>query len=126
MRLYNASGELIYDFGTVTEKYAAFADNGNVVPVATGWYVRYGSEVSYDTVYVSVLGDVDGDGLITSADVSMVNSVIVGNVTLESLEFRLAASVSNSGRIGAADASAINAIIIGLARIEEYFTFYTE
>ncbi len=126
VRLYNASGELIYDFGTVTEKYAAFADNGNVVPVATGWYVRYGSEVSYDTVYVSVLGDVDGDGLITSADVSMVNSVIVGNVTLESLEFRLAASVSNSGRIGAADASAINAIIIGLARIEEYFTFYTE
>ncbi len=70
-----------------------------------------------------MLGDVDGDGVVSASDASAVNSVIIGGLKLDALEFRLAAMLSNSGRITAADTAAINAVIIGVAEISDYFTF---
>ena len=123
-RIYRADGTIVYDCGTVAEAFEAMFDNGNALPVGTGWYVAYGVKLEYaDVVYLSVLGDVDGDGVVSASDASAVNSVIIGGLKLDALEFRLAAMLSNSGRITAADTAAINAVIIGVAEISDYFTF---
>ncbi|MDE5896555.1 MAG: dockerin type I repeat-containing protein, partial [Clostridia bacterium] len=127
LRLYNSQQVLIYDCGKIAEGFESLAENGNVMPVGTGWYVVYGSDVEYaDVVYLSVLGDVNGDGIINAGDTSVVNAVIMNLAQLSSLEYRLAAYVSNSGRVSAADASAINAVIIGLTTIGDYFTYIPE
>ena len=94
--------------------------NSNASPVGTSWKLEYivGGNVA-DTVYISVLADLDGDGFIGSSDITALGPIsqndsdalaqLFGNV-----ELALAAFVNNYGTNPAApDITTIGYIIRG-------------
>ena len=64
-----------------------------------------------DIVYVSVLGDIDGNGIIEAADVVMINKALRNN-TLKN-EFYFAADVNGDGEVTSADSRLISMHIKG-------------
>ncbi|MDE6058713.1 MAG: cadherin-like beta sandwich domain-containing protein [Clostridia bacterium] len=116
--VYTADGTLIFD-----------GANGGIVSghaddlVCTSWKVVYGSGATADIIYVSVLGDVNGDGEITAKDSSDISTHIIKDTirAFDFLEVQLAAYLSNEGAILAKDASNVSAIVIREDRtINEY------
>lgn len=116
--VYMADETLIYD-GANGGIVSGYADEN----VCTGWKIVYGSGSTADIIYVSVLGDVDCDGLITTTDGSTINGYVIGRESFDDLEVRLAAHVENDGFITTTDAADLNTIIIGTKgdSIEDYF-----
>lgn len=97
-------------------------NNGSVVSgltpgqqtVGTGWRIEYGSGDNVDIVYVSVLGDVNGDGAVNMTDSSMINSYYIGNKGVSfDLTQRCAAAMTNDGIINMTDSSTLNAWYAG-------------
>ena len=64
-----------------------------------------------DTVYVSVLGDIDGNGIIEAADVVMINKALRNNKLKN--EFYFAADVNGDGEVTSADSRLISMHIKG-------------
>jgi hypothetical protein len=127
LHFYNANGELVYENGNYTSVVQYDSDK----QVATGWRVEFGAGDDADVVYLSVLGDVDGDSYVTTNDASYVNSHAVGLstedaystiATFNRIEVRLAGMVSNNGYITTLDASIMNSVAVGsITLIEGYF-----
>lgn len=61
---------------------------------------------------VLVLGDVNGDGKITTADAAKANAAILGKASLDTLSL-MAADVNNSGTLTTADTAKIQAVVLG-------------
>ena len=75
-------------------------DNGAELAVGTGWYINYTAvNGEVETIYLSVLGDITGDGKVNSADVNYLRQV-VNNNSFESLseEQKLSALIVNKGK----------------------------
>ncbi len=75
-------------------------DNGAELAVGTGWYINYTAvNGEVETIYLSVLGDITGDGKVNSADVNYLRQ-IVNNNSFESLsaEQKLATLIVNKGK----------------------------
>ena len=75
-------------------------DNGAELAVGTGWYINYTAvNGEVETIYLSVLGDITGDGKVNSADVNYLRQ-IVNNNRFESLseEQKLSALIVNKGK----------------------------
>ena len=60
-------------------------------------------------VPVSMLGDVNGDGFVTSADVTAIYDVILGNDN----QFASTADVNGDGYVTSADVTAVYDILLG-------------
>ena len=123
IRIYNSYDNLVFDCGTVQSPYDMFADNGDFLGVGTGWRVELiaGGNI-IDTVYISVLGDLDGDGHIGGDDVNALYEYIACLTTFEGDEYRLAGMITNGGVIGdAGDINALYNVIQALANIQDYF-----
>ena len=76
-----------------------------------------------DIVYISVLGDLNGDGAITTADTSALSAYIGGSRRFE-LYQSLAASLTNNGAINALDLSAMSLVLQrGISAIENYYSY---
>lgn len=123
IRIYNGDDKLIYDCGHAAEGiddadlYDKFSYS-----VATGWRVLYGTdEEMADVVYLSVLGDLNGDGLVDSGDVSVVGLACKNSATLDTEEKRLAALVGNFGYVDSSQIIEMNKIIDGSTVFEDYF-----
>lgn len=131
LKIYNNSNELVYDCGTAKNDYTAADLDDQTKPIATGWKVEYvvngGVE---DTVYLSVLGDFDGDGAVGSGDTGDIGKFIKGEedkvARFEKAEYALAAYVQNvdGEKPGASDIAEINNVILKDRDITE--SFYTE
>ncbi len=124
VKLYDHKGQLIYSLGIYQEGYDALK-SAKYYAVGTGWRVEYITDNETDTVYISVLGDINGDGFINAIDTSILNMTIRMESQFEFEEVRLAAYVFNSGTITASDVAAILAVIKGDAQISDYY-FKTE
>ena len=127
VRLFDNQGNLIYNCGKpadgITEEEL---DDYEMYRIGTGYYVEFGPAGDpTETVYLSVLGDVDGDGSLGAADNVQVLSYLEMVIELDKLEYRLAAYIINGGTIGAEDAVEILSIIEGISTVDSHF-FYPE
>lgn len=125
IKLYDGTGELFFNLGSVGSDYTEDdLDDPDYYSVGTGWYIEYVVDGNVEeTIYISVLGDLDGDGYILSADIFTMSRVITGVVnTFDKVEYRLAGYVCNvTGTIGADDISAVSAHIKNSKSITNYF-----
>ena len=90
--------------------------------VGTGYYINYNSK----TIYLSVLGDLTGDGIVNTMDVTYLNRIISGNVKLNTNEIKdkltmLSAIIQNKGNLTTADSETLLNYIGGNADMTKYF-----
>lgn len=120
IRIYNRENLLIYDCGDICDNSDS---DGNVEFIGTGWRIEFGTPGdACDIVYISVLGDVDGSGIIDSGDVAYINSYIMGYYEFANIEDFLGALVVNDmGVSDSADAATLNSVIMSNDNITNYY-----
>lgn len=120
--IFDDSAELVYNLGTPTEDYEDDWNDPDMYAVGTGWYIEYVVEGKVEeTVYISVLGDLDGDGLAMSSDISNIGEYIAGQRKFETAEFRLAGYLANNGELGSLDITNIGLMIKGTKQSSDYW-----
>jgi len=99
--IYNRKGEAV---------------NDNTAIVGTGWRIEIGGEVTY----LSVLGDLTGDGRITAADISYLRALVVNDTTNVQDCILLSAMILNKGGITTADSEVLKQSINKKTDINKY------
>ncbi len=99
LKLYN-NDNLIYNKGEQTQ-YSSLYDNGLELAVGTGWklevYASSGNKI--EDIYLSVLGDITGDGKVNAADCNYLRKIVVNNeFSTLTAEQKLSALIVNRGR----------------------------
>ena len=126
IKLYDNNNTLVYD-GIASG--GVVADNLNNKFVATGYKVEYYYNNNlYDTMYLSILGDVVADGVINTLDVTLINRLSRGEIALSelSLEQQLAAMVDNKGKVTSTDGKILLNVIGGNTEVDNYFENVTQ
>lgn len=102
LKLYKADGELIYDKGAAAGSFTTSDLDDTDKGVGTSWKLEYivDNDVE-ETIYLSVLGDIDGDGKAEAADIAALGDVILGVSSAvqsynENVQVRLASYISNN------------------------------
>ncbi|MCI9009557.1 MAG: hypothetical protein HFE27_00005 [Clostridia bacterium] len=116
VKIYDKDGNVLYDCGTEINMNAYVGTGAKVELILGGEAI--------DTVYLSVLGDVSGDGLVRSADAADISTYIASSSALERFaldEFKLAALIINNGSITQRDAATINQAIAMIVDLQDYF-----
>ena len=90
--------------------------------IGTGYYITYNGK----TIYLSVLGDLTGDGIVNTMDVTYLNRIISGNVKLNTNDIKdklimLSAIIQNKGNLTTADSETLLNYIGGSADMTKYF-----
>ncbi len=98
-------------------------DNKYELAVGTGWRVEYTNNGNTETIYLSVLGDVTGDGRISAVDVTYLRQIANDKEAYDNLsvEKKLASLVLNLGIVTTADAEIIRNIMDGKISIDLFF-----
>ncbi len=117
LMVYDNKGTLIYNKGTEV-KTDCIIGTGYKVEL----YDTNGSTL-LDTVYISVLGDVNGDGRITASDVAYLRQIASSEsiYTGLTLEKKLASMLINKGSVTSADAEIVRNIIDKKLWIELFY-----
>ncbi|MGN1060536.1 MAG: hypothetical protein ACI4QN_02270 [Candidatus Coproplasma sp.] len=123
IRVYSNKDVLIYDCGKPAEGISeADLYNQYLYSVGTGWRILYGKEEDMaDVVYISVLGDLNGDGTITTADITAIGKYIKGVDEFNEIERKFAGLITNLGYINAIDISSLSMIIKQQDSSSDYF-----
>ncbi len=102
---------------------SATYDNKYELAVGTGWRVEYTNNGNTETIYLSVLGDVTGDGRISAVDVTYLRQVANDKEAYDNLsvEKKLASLVLNVGLVTTADAEIIRNIMDNKLDIKLFF-----
>ena len=90
--------------------------------IGTGYYISYAGK----TIYLSVLGDLTGDGEVNATDVTYLNRIINGTIALNTNEIKdkltiLSAIIQNKGNLTTADSETLLNYIGGNADMTKYF-----
>ena len=88
----------------------------NTAIVGTGWRIEVGGEVTY----LSVLGDLTGDGRITAADISYLRAIAASDTTTVQDCILLSAILLNKGGITTADSEVLKQSINKKTDINKY------
>ena len=88
----------------------------NTAIVGTGWRIEVGGEI----LYLSVLGDLTGDGRITAADISYLRAIAASDTTNVQDCILLSAILLNKGGITTADSEVLKQSIKGNILLSEY------
>ena len=88
----------------------------NTAIVGTGWRIEVGGEVTY----LSVLGDLTGDGRITAADISYLRAIAASDTTTVQDCVLLSAILLNKGGITTADSEVLKQSINKKTDINKY------
>ena len=93
--------------------------------VGTGCYINYNGNTA-NKIYLTVLGDLTGDGVVNTADITYLNRIVNGNVKLNTNDIKdkltmLSASIQNKGNLTTADSETLLNYIGGNADLTKYF-----
>ena len=124
MGLFNSKGTLLYDSGSAMGIAPELLNNGKELAVGTGWYIMYNVTPGVtETIYLSVLGDVNGDGRLSASDVSYLRQIASDKTLYEnlSLEKKLACTIVNKGEVTTADAEIVKNVIEKIFNINIFF-----
>ena len=124
MGLFNSKGTLLYDSGSAMGIAPELLNNGKELAVGTGWYIMYNVKSGVtETIYLSVLGDVNGDGRLSASDVSYLRQIASDKTLYEnlSLEKKLACTIVNKGEVTTADAEIVKNVIEKIFNINIFF-----
>ena len=122
IKLYTNKNELVYSLGADVADHDDLND-ADEYAVGTGWYIEYvvNGKVE-ETIYISVIGDIDGDGVHGSGDISALSRAIRGLAALSNVEYRLAGYLVNTGSSLAGDLATISSFIKSEATADEFFS----
>ncbi len=121
--------KLAAQLGVDIRLIAIYKANGAVVNnsdyIGTGHYINYNGNTA-DKIYLIVLGDLTGDGIVNTMDVTCLNRIISGNVKLNTNEIKdkltmLSAIIQNKGNLTTADSETLLNYIGGNADMTKYF-----
>ncbi len=102
IKLYKADGTLIYNLGSPADGFTSADLNNDDMGIGTGWKLEYIVDGDVEeTVYLSVLGDLDGNGYSNALDITFLGNIIKGvDANMQkfnnNVETRLAAYISNT------------------------------
>ncbi len=105
IKVYDSKNNLIYDKG---------AEVVSNQIIGTGYRVElYNGATAVDKVYLSVLGDVNGDGRITASDVMYLRQIASDSELYNNLniEIKIASLIINKGKVTSADSEIILNVI---------------
>ncbi len=118
--------KLASQLGVDISTIAVYKANGAIASdndyIGTGYYISYAGK----TIYLSVLGDLTGDGEVNTMDVTCLNRIISGNVKLNTNDIKdklimLSAIIQNKGNLTTADSETLLNYIGGNADMTKYF-----
>ncbi len=100
IKLKDCVNNVVYGDGA-DSKFADKLNNGNEFAVGTGWRVEIytNSGVLIEEMYLSVLGDLTGDGKVNSADVNLLRRMVNDDIKFETtnVAIQLSALIVNVG-----------------------------
>ena len=110
MELYDSTGKKIYENGVAQSGITDnMLDNRFELAVGTGWCIKANREV----IYLSVLGDINGDGRISASDVIYLREIANDTELYNNLnaEVKLASLIINKGKVTSADSEIVLNVI---------------
>lgn len=129
IKLYKADGTLVYDQGAAAGGLSSSDLSNTTVSIGTSWKLEYIVDSAVEeTIYLSVLGDSNGDGYVNATDIAVFGKV-VKKLTYEknkydsNVEYRLASYVVNQfgTDVAASDITEIANIVRGEYPTSHYF-----
>ena len=126
IRLYDSKDHEIWNCGSVGSFVddEDYLDDFDEFAIGTGWRIEYVVNGTVEeTIYVSVLGDLNGDGYIAPADITRIVNLVKGDTELLDMpvEQRLAGYINNRGQMNALDISIISDAIREQSDLSSYF-----
>ncbi len=121
--------KLASQLGVDIRLIAIYQVNGTVASdndyIGTGCYINYNGNTA-NKIYLTVLGDLTGDGVVNTADITYLNRIVNGNVVLNTNDIKdeltiLSASIQNKGNLTTADSETLLNYIGGNADMTKYF-----
>ncbi len=120
--IYDNKGELVFNKGTAAS--GVDIDNNILNAVGTGWKLETYSRNNeiIETIYLSVFGDVNGDGRITASDVAYLRQLASDSDLFNSIDMhkQVAASIINKGQLTKLDADILRLVIDKVISLDFY------
>ncbi|MDE6967203.1 MAG: hypothetical protein K2P12_00975, partial [Clostridia bacterium] len=114
-----------YNKGNNIAGISEYYDNKYNLAVGTGWRIEIytADDKLVETIYLSVLGDITGDGKINSTDITYLKQISTKEIdfTSLSLEQQLASMIDNRGMISVVDVQILKAYTNYEVDIKLYF-----
>ncbi len=122
LKIFDSKDNIIYQNGKVES--GIIANNGAEYAVGTGWRIEHTINDSTESIYLSVLGDLTGDGKINSADLNYLRQVAKDNSLYSNLVdmpyLQLAMLIENKNTMTNVDCDLLWNVVCGNIDISRY------